>query len=189
MKLLSRTKHVSQAVRPSLVAAVTLSAVASLAVLTWSTAGQALPRAPAEAATVGAPAAPVQPARVSGEVMVLLATQGDGGRSIDAAIGPLLQLGKPPFNAYSHWKLLDRKTVSLDRGKSTTFAVANGRSLQLTYAGVTADRRFRVSAAMLREDGSSLQKVNVVAATQEPFFLAGQKYQGGTLFIGITVKP
>jgi hypothetical protein len=153
--------------------------------LACSAIGTALPRAPGDAA----PVAVAAPARVAGEVIVLLATQADGGRSVDAAIGAIPQLSKPPFNAYSQWKLVDRKTVSLERGKGTNVAVANGRTLQLTYSDLTADKRFRVSAAMMREDGSSLQKVNVVAATQEPFFLAGQKYQGGTLFIGITVKP
>lgn len=155
------------------------------AVLAYSAAGTALPRTVVDAAS-----APVAaPARVAGEVVVLLATQSDAGRSVDAAIGAIPQLSKPPFNAYGQWKLVDRKTVNLERGKGTSIPVANGRTLQLTYSDITADKRFRVSAAMMREDGSSLQKVNVVAATQEPFFLAGQKYQGGTLFIGITVKP
>jgi hypothetical protein len=153
------------------------------AALTWTAAGTAKPRPEGDGAAV------VSPARVAGEVIVLLATQGDGARSVDPAIGALPQLSKPPFNAYSQWKQIDRKTVSLERGKSTTISVANGRSLQLTYSELAADKRYRVAAAMLREDGSSLQKVNVVAAAQEPFFLAGQKYQGGTLFIGITLKP
>lgn len=145
--------------------------------------GHAKPRPEGEGGSV------VSPARVSGEVMVLLATQADGARAIDPAIGALPQLSKPPFNAYSHWKQVDRKTVTLERAKSTTVSFANGRTLQLTYSELAADKRYRVAAAVLREDGSPLQKVNVVAAAQEPFFLAGQKYQGGTLFIGITLKP
>jgi hypothetical protein len=151
--------------------------------LTWTAPGTAKPRPEGDGAAV------VSPVRVSAEVIVLLATQADGARSIDPAIGALPQLSKPPFNAYSQWKQIDRKTVSLERAKSTTFSVANGRTLQLTYSELAADKRYRVAAAMLREDGSALQKVNVVAAPQEPFFLAGQKYQGGTLFIGITLKP
>ena len=153
------------------------------AALTWTAPGTAKPRPEGDCAVL------VSPARVAGEVVVLLATQADGARSIDPAIGSLPQLAKPPFNAYSQWKQIDRKTVSLERAKSTTVRVANGRTLQLTYSELAADKRYRVAAAMLREDGSALQKVNVVAAAQEPFFLAGQKYQGGTLFIGITLKP
>ncbi len=145
--------------------------------------GEAKPRPEGEGG------AAASPARVSGEVIVLLASQADGARSIDAAIGALPQLAKPPFSAYSHWKQVDRKTVTLERGRGTSVAVANGRTLQLTYTELASDRRFRVNAAVLREDGTPLQKVNVVAAAQEPFFLAGQKYQGGTLFIGITLKP
>jgi hypothetical protein len=134
--------------------------------------------------------AAVSPARVSGEVIVLLASQAEGGaRSVDPAIGSLPQLSKPPFNAYGQWKLLDRQTVSLERNKATTVALAEGRTLELTYSELAADKRFRVAAALLKGDKPGVQKVNVVAAAQEPFFLAGQKFQGGILFIGITLKP
>jgi hypothetical protein len=153
-----------------------------VAALVTPLAGVAKPRPEGEAAV------PASPARVSGEVLVLLASQADGARAVDPAIGALPQLAKPPFNAYAHWKLLDRQTVSLERNKSTTLSLAGGRSLELTYSELAADKRFRVAAA-LKSDKPGVQKVNVVAAAQEPFFLAGQKFQGGTLFIGITLKP
>jgi hypothetical protein len=161
----------------------TLVALTFAAVSAWPLAGAAKPRPDGDAVV------PASPARVSGEVVVLLATQADGARAVDPAIGALPQLSKPPFNAYGHWKLLDRQTVSLERAKPTTVALAAGRTLELTYSELAADKRFRVAAALHKADAPGVQKVNVVAAAQEPFFLAGQKFQGGTLFIGITLKP
>ena len=79
--------------------------------------------------------------------------------------------------------------MSLERAKATTVTLAAGRTLELTYSELAADKRFRVAAALQKSDKPGVQKVNVVAAAQEPFFLAGQKFQGGTLFIGITLKP
>jgi hypothetical protein len=133
-------------------------------------------------------AADVVPASVNTEIMVMHATQEATG-SIDTRIGSMPQLTKPPFSAYNTYKLLDRKVVAVERGKPSTYALPNGKSLQL---GVEAlpEKQYKVSASVGRGDsGSFLKLLEVKASANEPFFVAGQTYEKGVLVFVITVKP
>jgi hypothetical protein len=126
---------------------------------------------------------------VTAEVMVLHATQSDGGVSIDPRIGNMPQLTKPPFSAYNQYKLLDRKALPLEKGKPAAYVLPNGRTLQVSLVDVV-EKRFHVSAAINQPGGQAFLKLlDVTAAPNEPFFVGGQSYQGGTLVLGITLKP
>lgn len=130
------------------------------------------------------------PSHATVEVMVLHATQQPGAGSIDPQIGNLPQLKKPPFSAYNTYKLLDRKALPLDKGKPVTYGMVNKRTLQITLEDVMADRRYRVAAAINQPGGGAyLKLLEVTAAANETFFVAGQSYQGGILVIGFTMKP
>jgi hypothetical protein len=127
---------------------------------------------------------------VNAEIMVLHATQADGGGFIDPAIGKMPQLTKPPFSAYNTYKLLDRKTLPLSVGSSGTYTLPNNRVLQVTFIEATPDKRFHIKTAINQPGGSAFLKLlEVTAAPNETFFVGGQSYQGGSLVLGITMRP
>ncbi len=128
------------------------------------------------------------PLTANADIMVLHATQVAGPGSIDPRIGSMPQLKKPPFSAYNTYKLLDRKVVPLEKGKAATYALQNGRTLDVTLIDLTGDKRYKV-AARIEKDGKDFLKSEVTAATNEPFFVAGQSHQGGILVLGITLRP
>jgi hypothetical protein len=128
-------------------------------------------------------------ANANATLMVLLATQADGG-AIDPAIGPMPQLAKPPFSAYNSYKLLEKASLHLEQGKPVTQALPNGRTLQVTLVEAKGEKRYRVAAAINQANGQAFVKLmEVTAVVGEPFFVAGQAYQGGTLVLGIALKP
>jgi hypothetical protein len=127
---------------------------------------------------------------VSALIMVMHATQTDGGGSIDPSIGDMPQLKKPPFSAYNTYRLLDKKVLPLEKAKPATHGLITGRTVQVTLLDVTADHRFHIGAAINQPGGQAFLKLlEVNASANEPFFVAGQSYQGGTLVLGITIRP
>jgi hypothetical protein len=133
-------------------------------------------------------AEPAASSAVNAEITVIHATQEAIG-SIDPRIGNMPQLTKPPFSSYNTYKLLDRKTVTADKGKATTYALPNGRTLQIA-AELLPNRSYRVQASISRpEGGAFLKLLEVTAAANDPFFVAGQTYGKGSLVIAITIRP
>ncbi len=148
----------------------------------------AVPRASAQAGVAAPKSVAVK--LVNADVMILHATQTDGGAYIDPLIGNLPQLSKPPFSAYNSYKLLDRKSLALEKGKSATYNLVNGRVLQVTFIEPTDDKRFHVAASINQPGGSAFLKLlEVKAAPNETFFVGGQAYKGGSLVLGITMRP
>ena len=133
------------------------------------------------------------------EIMVLHAKQDPKGGHIDPQVAKMPQLTQPPFSAYNSYTLLDKKVLSLDavktadpwKGKPTVpYTLVNGRVLQITVIDQLADKRYQVGAEINQPGGASFLKLlEVKAAANEPFFVAGQSYNGGILVIGITVRP
>ncbi len=128
------------------------------------------------------------PAAVNTEIMVMHATQEAAG-SIDPRIGSMPQLTKPPFSAYNAYKLLDKKIVPVERGKTASYALPNGRTLQVSVEP-QPNKLYKVSASISRpEGGAFLKLLEVTAAPNEPFFVAGQTYGKGSLVVAITIRP
>jgi hypothetical protein len=133
------------------------------------------------------------------EIMVLHATQDPKGAHIDPQVAKMPQLTQPPFSAYNSYALLDKKVLPLDamktaepwKGKpSAPYTLVNGRILQVTLIESLADKRFQVGAEINQPGGQAFLKLlEVKAAANEPFFVAGQSYKDGILVIGITMKP
>lgn len=133
------------------------------------------------------------------EIMVLHATQDPKGGHIDPQVAKMPQLTQPPFSAYNSYALLDKKVLPLDasktvdpwKGKPTVpYNLVNGRVLQVTLIDQQADKRYQVGAEINQPGGATFLKLlEVKAAANEPFFVAGQSYNGGILVIGITVRP
>ena len=100
------------------------------------------------------------------------------------------QLGKPPFSAYNNYRLLDRKVLVLEKGKGANYTLVNARILQVSYLEQMPDKRFHVSAAINQPGGKTyLKLLEVKAAPNEPFFVAGQSFKGGSLVLAITIRP
>ena len=141
--------------------------------------------------TTGAGAAPTGP---SLEVSVIQATYVDGGASIDPQLRDLPQLTRDqPFVRYNVYRLLDRRQFRLEEGKPVIDALANGRSLQVVLEATSVEgteKRYRVQT-QIADPGKKafLRSLEVTASANEPFFVAGQSYRAGTLFLELVVRP
>lgn len=126
------------------------------------------------------------PANVPATVMVVLGTsQGSGS---DPALVKLEALKKPPFDSFAKKTLLKRVDVVLAPGKEVEVELPNGRKLRLLLLERAGDGRYRVNVSINRPGKQDyLPVMTVVAAAGDPFFVAGQKHEGGTLIIGVTV--
>jgi hypothetical protein len=157
--------------------AVALSSGALLLAGGVSAQGSSLARSD-RAATDGVPA----------EVLVVLAKEDEG--KIDPALKNLTALRRPPFNSFRSMQILSRPKLTLTPGKDAFVSLPNGRRLKLTLLRVMPDGRYKVRAAINRPNKSDyLPLLQVVASAGDPFFVAGQSYQGGTLVVGVTVDP
>jgi hypothetical protein len=127
-------------------------------------------------------------ASVPAEVLVVLAKEEQG--QIDPQLKKLTALRRPPFNSFRSMKILSRPKLTLTPGKDAFVSLPNGRRLKLTLLRVMPDGRYKVRAAINRPNKSDyLPLLQVVASAGDPFFVAGQSYQGGTLVVGVTVDP
>ena len=128
------------------------------------------------------------PQRATLEVMVLHATQAPGPGSIGPGIGNMPQLQQPPFSAWNTYRLLAKQSLVLQQGAPMTYALPNGRVLQITLAGIAPGPRFKIAAAINQPGGSSyLKLLEVTAPPNQTFFVAGQQFQGGVIIIGFTL--
>ena len=125
---------------------------------------------------------------VPAEVLVILAKEEPG--KIDPQLQKLTALRRPPFNSFRSMKILSRPKLKLIPGKDALVSLPNGRRMKLTLLRVMPDGRYKVKAAINRPDKSDyLPLLQVVASAGDPFFVAGQTYQGGTLVVGVIVDP
>lgn len=145
--------------------------------------------APAQTATP-APAA----ACAKMEVVVLHAT--NDGTGIDAKIGKIPELSKPPFSSYNSYKQLDRPKLNVCQGKQVSTKLPNGRDMAVDLKKIIAPAkkgdptRYVVSTSIQKPGGNTfLPLLEVNAKADEWFFVAGQTYKGGILVIGIKVLP
>jgi hypothetical protein len=128
------------------------------------------------------------------EIAVIYATRSDAGASIDPRLRDLPQLGRDaPFDRYNVYKLLERKELPLEAGKPAASSLPNGRVLQVTHVEPPDEgpaRRYHVRAE-IGEPGKTafLKLLEVTASGNQPFFVGGQSYEGGTLFLELVVRP
>jgi hypothetical protein len=131
-----------------------------------------------------------QPAgAVDAEVMLLHATnRPDGGTGIDPRIGNLPALKQPPFSSYNTYTLISKNKYPVTKQAPATTTLPNGRVLQVSLREVLAASRYRIAASINQPGGTTFMPLlEVTTPAGEPFFVAGQSYQGGVLVIGITV--
>lgn len=133
------------------------------------------------------------PLRPAVEVTVIQATFADGGGFIDPRLAELASHAhEQPFLRFNTFKLLDRKELPIQVGKAVVDPLVNGRTLEITLLDVTdhpGDRRFHLRAEIDEPGKQALLKLlQVTAGPNVPFFLAGQAFRGGTLFLEIVVR-
>ncbi len=132
-----------------------------------------------------ASAAPVTAqAPVASEVVVILAKEEAG--SIDPSLSDIAALSRAPFNAFRTMRVLERSREQLRVAVDRDIELPNGRTLRIRLQRVMPDGRYRVRVSINRPDADAyLPLLQVVASPGDPFFVAGQSHDGGTLVIGI----
>ena len=126
---------------------------------------------------------------------------GDAGPLIDPQVKDLspATLQQAPFTRYNVYRFLQRQPFPLATGKPVTLVLPNGRTLQATLTAVTrpdggsGENRYQLEAQIVApvDSGSTafLRSLQVTVSANEPFFVGGQSYQGGTMFIELNVRP
>ncbi len=123
---------------------------------------------------------------VSAEVFVILASEKEG--EIAAALAKIKALRQPPFSSFRTMEVLQKSNVELKKGEPVTVTLPNGRRLMLKLQKQMPDGRSKVQLSINRPNKKDyLPLLEVIAKQGEPFFVAGQKYQGGTLVIGVGI--
>jgi len=136
-------------------------------------------------ASVARPRAEAQDSLPALVLVVLGRTEGEGS---DPQLAALDALKKPPFDTFTRQKLLKRTELRLEFGKESELELPNGRKLRLLLVERLPDGRLRVSLSINRPGQRDyLPVMTVSAAPGDPFFVAGQKHEGGTLIIGVRV--
>jgi len=129
-----------------------------------------------------------QVAQVPGEVLVILGSTQAAEGAGDPQLDKLEALRKPPFDSFPRKTLLRRAEVKLELGKEAEVELPNGRRLRLSLIEKLKDGRYRVSISINKPGQRDyLPVMTVAAAPGDPFFVAGQKHEGGTLIIGVRV--
>jgi len=125
-------------------------------------------------------------AGITGEVWVLLAS-GEPG-TIDPSLSHLRGLKQPPFNEYKSMKVLSHSTVPLPMEQAVEIELPKRRTLLLRLLSRLPDGRAKLQLSITRlSQKDALPLLNVIASDKQPFFVAGQKFEGGTLVIGVRV--
>lgn len=142
------------------------------------------------------------PSSANVEVMVLHASN-DAPQGIDPKIdegfaagqGPSGSLQKPPLSAYKTYKLLDRKTVAVNKGQAgASLPLPNGRNVKVALNDVVQEKtdkgvstRYKVNTVVL-DGATQVATTDVTTPAGKTFFLGGQPYKGGSLVLAFTVK-
>lgn len=130
-------------------------------------------------------AAPVPaPSSLAAEIVVLHGS--NTGEGIDPRIGDMPQLQKPPFSAYNTYKLLSQSRIPLAGSKPGETKLPNDSVLQIALKEALPEGRFKVATSVKSAKGSSfLPLLEVTTSLNERFFVAGQSYDNGVLWVGI----
>jgi hypothetical protein len=134
---------------------------------------------------VGAPQIAEAQAQPKAEVLVIHGTQCDKP-GVDPAIGEV-----PPLK-YNCYKLLDRKLLPLTQGAPSTMKLANDRTFQVAYNGLSGDKppRFKVAASISAPNGVGFNPLaEITAEPGRKFHVGGLAYQNGTLLLAIRIVP
>lgn len=121
---------------------------------------------------------------VSGEALVILAKEEPGDFDPKLKQYPALQKGS--FRLYKSMKVLSTTSFAITEGKDAAVDLPTGGKAQLKLVQRMPDGRLKVEMSIARP--GKPDAVLTVVASSEPFFVAGQAYEGGVLVIGVRVS-
>lgn len=131
---------------------------------------------------------------VQAEVIVLHGT--NDGKGVDPALPADVRgkLEKPPFSSFNSYKLLEKHELKLPKGEAKEKKLPDGGKMSLLFKEVSPGKKkddptkFVLSATIEKADGKQfLPGLDVNTVKGDYFFIAGQKYNGGILVIGVKV--
>ena len=126
----------------------------------------------------------VQPAEFYADVMVLHATNSKKG--VDARIGAMPELQKPPFSSYDSYELLDHQKLPLAAKAPSTLKLPNSRILRTQLVQILAKDTVKLSASINQPSGKEfLPLLEVKAKLGQAFIVAGQSHKQGILVLVI----
>jgi hypothetical protein len=125
-------------------------------------------------------------AKTPAEVLVIWASEDDG--PFDPTLTTIKALKQPPFNGFKAMKIFARENLNLAPEEPHEIDLPKGRKLRITLGERRRDGRYKVQVSINRPNKMDyLPLLEVIASPGEPFFVAGQRYYGGTLVIGVRV--
>ena len=137
-------------------------------------------------------AGPGAPASIDAELLTVHATS--RGRVIDPRLGKHAALSKPPFAAYTNYKVLRRGGAILAKGMAWKTTLPNKRDLMISLKDVIVSKkkkkrepfRFVVVATLAKADGTSFEPVlETEVAAGETFFVPAGSYRGGIILVAV----
>ena len=124
--------------------------------------------------------------QVTANIITVLASESPG--QIAPELAGMSALRRAPFNSFRSMRVLDRSQVRLSVREPQEITLPNGRRMRIRLQQIMPDGRYRVRVSIKREQGNNyLPLLQVVASPGDPFFVAGQAHEGGTLVLGISV--
>lgn len=165
----------------------TVAVAVAVALLSFGTAEGARAQDSTSAAGArGRAGAPAADAAVPSEVFVVLAREEEG--TLDPTLARIPALRRPPFNAFHSMEVLSRTQAHLSSEQPIEVRLPNGRQLRVELERATGDGRYRVRVSINTPGQSDyLPLLQIVASPGDPFFVAGQNWEGGTLVIGVRI--
>ncbi|MBM4356481.1 MAG: hypothetical protein FJ096_00065 [Deltaproteobacteria bacterium] len=132
-----------------------------------------------------------KPDRSEATAELVVAHGTNGGKGIDPKLARHKELKNPPFSSYNSYALLEETTRGLSKGKPATVQLPDGRELKVLLEEVDEKggkpTRFTVKATM-KKPGSEESTVQFKAKPGVMFFVAGQRYEGGILVLGLKIR-
>ena len=132
---------------------------------------------------------------VQAEVIVLHGT--NDGKGVDPTLPADVRgkLEKPPFSSFNSYKLLEKHDLKLPKGEAKEKKLPDGGKMSLLFKEVAFGKKkddptkFVLSATIEKADGKQfLPGLDVNTVKGDYFFIAGQKFNGGILVIGVKVN-
>ncbi len=102
------------------------------------------------------------------------------------------QLSKPPFSLFKTIRLVEARKLSIAQGASSKTTLPDGKVLSLTFKEkllVKSRLRLRMFLTLAHPRTKKLLARTVYSiADGGTFLLAGAKFKGGTMIVGVTCK-
>ena len=130
------------------------------------------------------------PETVDAELLTLHATT--RGKTIEPRLGKQPALARPPFDAYSSYKLLKRSGAVLAKGMAWKTRLPNDRELMISLKDIIVDRRgkaplrFVLAASIARTGATVFEPVLEVEATLgEHVLIPADTFRGGLVVVSV----